>query len=233
MAKENPSLKNDEEPVDPPLNKSTKNKAKIEENSYTAESVVVLEGLEAVRKRPAMYIGSTGKRGWHHLVNEIIDNSIDEALAGYCNQIDLIIEPDNSIRIRDNGRGIPVMEHPVKKISTLEVIFTSLHSGAKFDHKSYQISGGLHGVGLAVVNACSEWVNVTVWRDEKKYFAKFGKGEIIESVSEKKWTMNQQVRAQKSIFFPMKKFLKELQPLRRVKFSIMNYYLAGFVIWHF
>ena len=161
-----------------------KNEEKNEDKNYTAESITILEGLEGVRKNPAMYIGSTGKSGWHHLVYEILDNSIDETLAGYCDQIAVVIEPDNSIRIRDNGRGIPVEKHPVKKISTLEVIFTSLHSGGKFDNKSYGISGGLHGVGLAVVNACSEWVNVTVWRDGKKYKARFGKGKIIESVSE-------------------------------------------------
>jgi DNA gyrase subunit B len=152
--------------------------------NYTAENIIVLEGLEGVRKRPSMYIGSTSKRGWHHLAFEIIDNGIDEALAGYCSEIILTLEKDNSVRISDNGRGIPVSIHPVKKIPTLEVIFTSLHSGGKFDKKSYQVSGGLHGVGLAVVNSCSEWVKVTVKRDGKKYTEVFGKGKVITPLKE-------------------------------------------------
>ena len=138
------------------------------DDHYGADSIVVLEGLEGVRKRPAIYTGSTGKRGWHHLAYEIIDNGIDEALAGYCTHIEVTLEKDESLRIRDNGRGIPVAPHPVKKIPTIEVIFTTLHSGGKFDKNSYKVSGGLHGVGLSVVNACSEWAVITVlarWKE--------------------------------------------------------------------
>ena len=156
MTQDNLTEKNDGGISDQTIKNFSKIGEKKEENNYTVENITVLEGLEGVRQNPAMYIGSTGKSGWHHLVYEVIDNSIDEALAGYCDQIEVVIEANNSIRIRDNGRGIPVKKHPVKKISTLEVIFTSLHSGGKFDHKSYGISGGLHGVGLAVVNACSD-----------------------------------------------------------------------------
>jgi DNA gyrase subunit B len=165
------------------------NSVKLEDENplsedYNANNIVVLEGLDGVRKRPAMYIGSTGKRGFHHLAFEILDNSIDEALAGHCSEINVILEKDNSLRINDNGRGIPTELHPIKKIPTLEVIFSSLHSGGKFDKKSYAVSGGLHGVGLAVVNACSEWAYVRVWREGKKFELKMGKGHILETTHE-------------------------------------------------
>ncbi|UYP48299.1 DNA gyrase subunit B [Candidatus Lokiarchaeum ossiferum] len=147
-------------------------------DEYDANNIVVLEGLDGVRKRPAMYIGSTGKRGFHHLAFEVIDNSIDEVIGGFCTKITVILEKDNSCRIIDNGRGIPVDIHPTKKVSTLEVVFSSLHSGGKFDKKSYAVSGGLHGVGLAVVNACSEWAVVRVCRDGQIHTVKMGKGHI-------------------------------------------------------
>ncbi|MHA1766433.1 MAG: DNA topoisomerase (ATP-hydrolyzing) subunit B [Promethearchaeota archaeon] len=155
------------------------------EKKYSAENIVVLEGLEGVRKRPSMYIGSQGKRGFHHLAFEVIDNSIDEAIGGFCTKIQVILEPDNSCIIRDNGRGIPVSKHPRKKISTLEIVFTSLHSGGKFDKKSYAVSGGLHGVGLAVVNACSEWAIAKVRRNGKLYRIKMARGKIIEHMTER------------------------------------------------
>ncbi|MEL0256785.1 MAG: DNA topoisomerase (ATP-hydrolyzing) subunit B [Pontimonas sp.] len=147
-----------------------------EEDSYGASDIQVLEGLEAVRKRPGMYIGSTGPRGLHHLVYEIVDNSVDEALAGHCDQINVVIGKDGGVRVSDNGRGIPVDDHPVEKRSTVEVVLTTLHAGGKFGGGGYAVSGGLHGVGSSVVNALSERLTVEVKRQGKRWIQSYRNG---------------------------------------------------------
>ena len=196
-------------------------------NDYGADQIQILEGLEAVRKRPGMYIGSTSSKGLHHLVYEIVDNAVDEALAGYCDTIDVTINEDNSITVIDNGRGIPVGINQKKGISSVEVVFTILHAGGKFGGGGYKVSGGLHGVGASVVNALSEWLTVEICVDGKKYFQRYERGKSCGSLEE---IGDSDCRGTKVTFLPDKEIFEETvydydilkQRLREMAFLTKN-----------
>ncbi|HWT27261.1 MAG TPA: ATP-binding protein, partial [Mobilitalea sp.] len=196
-------------------------------NEYGADQIQILEGLEAVRKRPGMYIGTTSSKGLHHLVYEIVDNAVDEALAGYCDTIDVTINKDNSITVIDNGRGIPVGINQKAGIPAVEVVFTILHAGGKFGGGGYKVSGGLHGVGASVVNALSEWLEVEISVDGKKYFQRYERGKVTNPLKEIGPT---NFRGTKVSFLPDKEIFEETvydyevlkQRLREMAFLTKN-----------
>src|SRR5574344_1593492 len=194
--------------------------------NYSASSIQVLKGLEAVRKRPGMYIGSTGPNGLHHLVYEVVDNSIDEAMAGFCDNIVVALEKDDICRVEDNGRGIPVGMHPTEHISALELVLTRLHAGGKFDKGSYKVSGGLHGVGVSCVNALSTWMEAYVERDGKKYFQKYQIGVPCTKVEERGDSSNHGTtvrwKADKTIFTETTTYDFDVLAIRLRELAFLN-----------
>ena len=179
------------------------------QHEYGADEIQILEGLEAVRKRPGMYIGSTSSRGLHHLVYEIVDNAVDEALAGFCDTIFVSINKDNSITVVDNGRGIPVGINHKAGLPAVEVVFTVLHAGGKFGGGGYKVSGGLHGVGASVVNALSNWLEVEICKEGKVYKQRYEKGKVVQKL-EVIGSCAPERREQRLHFYRMIRFLKRL-----------------------
>ncbi len=206
---------------------------------YNGSQIVVLEGLEAVRKRPGMYIGSTGTRGLHHLIWEIIDNGIDEHLAGFCTQIDITLQKDGGISITDNGRGVPVDIHPTKKIPTVRVVYTILHAGGKFGGSAYKVSGGLHGVGASVVNALSSRMIVEIKREGKIYRDEYVNGghpitELEDGLLPVVGKCNKSDTGRRVIFYPDETIFETLNKASRVLdvttiFLIIFYLLSLFI----
>jgi len=195
-------------------------------NDYGAEQIQVLEGVEPVRKRPGMYIGSTGPRGLHHLVLEVVDNSVDEALAGHCDHIEIVLRADGSALISDNGRGIPTDIHPRTGKSALETVLTVLHAGGKFGSGGYKVSGGLHGVGISVVNALSEWVNVTVYRDGSEFNQRFEKGISKGELETKAW-LSGMISNVSQPFFPGDISIIRAVSKKKCGVGIVNHYYVA------
>ena len=203
----------------------------MEDTSYTAESIQVLEGLQAVRKRPGMYIGSTDTRGLHHLVYEIVDNSIDEAMQGFCSRIEVTINQDGSCSVADDGRGIPTGILPKYNKPAVEMVLTTLHAGGKFDRKSYKVSGGLHGVGMSVVNALSEWLDVRVRREGKEWHMRCERGILskpLEMVGEATGTGTTITFMPDPEIFPDRNFDDELLASRLKDLAFLNKNVAIF-----